>query len=88
MRVVDVTQSAAAPLVDGAGPLRKHGDAEAVDTNITDVPLLDQPDPATLAVPAAGPRVEIAGTAKIAVAGDQDASVHSPFSHASFLIPR
>src|SRR5258708_40273652 len=86
--IVKVADGAAASLVDRRGPVREQRGAQAVEANVIDVPLLDDPDPAAFAVAAARPRVEVAGAAPIAIAGDEDVTIQLPCRHGTSVADR
>jgi hypothetical protein len=79
--VVDVARCPAATLMNGAWPFRKQCDGEAIEADVPDAPIIDQPDPAAFAETAAGRGVEVAGAPPVTIARDQHGSVRCPSGH-------
>src|SRR5207253_10167264 len=68
----------AAAFVNRAWPIAKHRQSETVQAEATEPALLHVPDPPALALAVTRKRVEVARTAVVAVARDQERSLQSP----------
>ena len=83
---VDVAGRAAAAFVDRAGPFREHRRAEPAERDVAGVAAgAINPDPAALAEPFRGSRVDVARAAPVTVARDQDVAAQTKCHRHSLL---
>ena len=76
--LVDQHKSLAVPFVDRPGPIDEHGEVQPVEPDVAKRTLLDVPAPSAFAFAARGGRIEVTGTAPIAVARNENFSVQVP----------
>src|SRR5438876_952395 len=75
---IDQDKGLAVALMDCAGPVDVNGEAQPMQFDVAIGALLDVPRPAPFAFSGGRSRIEIAGTAPIAVARDEDFSAEMP----------
>ena len=76
--LVDERDRLAAALVDRAWPVREDGEGQTVERHVAEAAGLDVPRPTALAVALRRTSVDVAGTAPVAVARDQDRPAERP----------
>src|SRR5437773_6574457 len=76
--LIDQDQGLAVAFVNRAGPVDVDGEAQAIEPDVAKRALLDVPRPAAFAFASGWPRVEVAGTAPIAIARDKHLSIEAP----------
>src|SRR5207244_144443 len=76
--LIDQEKRLAVALMDRAGPVGVDGEVQPIQLDVAGGALLDVPRPAAFAFARGRSRIEVAGTAKIAVARDEDFSSEAP----------
>src|SRR5437867_1833274 len=76
--LIDQNDGLAVALVDRAGPVRVDREAQTVQLDVAGRALFDMPRPTSFAFAGRRSRIEVARTAPVAVARDEDVSVEVP----------
>src|SRR5882672_4337151 len=76
--LVDQDHAFAIALVNRTRPVDEHGKVQTIQLHVAGGSLIDMPRPAAFALAGGRSRVEVAGTAPVAVARDEHASIESP----------
>jgi hypothetical protein len=80
--LVDEDKGLAVALVDRAGPVGVDGEVQPIQLDVARGAIIDVPRPASFTFARGRPRVEVARTAPVAVARDEDSSLEVPaFCH-------